>query len=92
MFLEERLDNLDRKISSIEEKIDFLCEKISSMQSLQPQALDENQLKNSFDSFRDNWNSGSPELESLKGTLSTLRSALSNLNSSLVAQEDDSQK
>lgn len=87
MFLEERLDSLDRKISAIEEKVDLIYDKISSMQTFSPQPTDESQLKMDFEKFKQNWNSDSPELEGLKGTLSKLRESLFALNDSLTTQQ-----
>lgn len=89
MFLEERLDSLDRKISAIEEKVELIYDKISSMQTLVPPATDEAQLKMNFEKFKENWNSESPELEGLRGTLSKLRESLFALNDSLATQETE---
>ena len=85
MYLEERLESLDKRLSSIEEKINLIILKLNPETS----SDSEEYVKDNFLKFKDDWNNNAPNLEQLRGTLLTLRNALTGMTGSLPDEKQN---
>ena len=91
MFLEQKIETILASLQSIEDKVDRLMAEsevvradLASLKDNKPTT--EQDLKEEFSDFKERWQSDSPDVQTLKNTLLSLRNSLGGITDALTQQ------
>jgi hypothetical protein len=86
MSLEQKIETILERLTSIESKVDLLQSEVSSLanERVKNGGFSTDDLKNTFSDFKDRWDSESPEISGLKDSLLKLRNSLGGLTEVLT--------